>query len=148
MTTKIDPTKVPQRTLFDGNKMPAIGMGTFGSDKYGAEQVSAAVAGAIEVGYRLFDCAECYGNEDQIGQVFKNAFDKGVVKREELTITSKVWNDHHKQVVQACENSLKNLQLDYLDIYFVHWPFPNYHAPGCDGDSEIRIPSLLSSKNS
>lgn len=135
MTTTIDPTKVPQRTLFDGTKMPAIGMGTFGSDKYGADQVSAAVAGAIEVGYRLFDCAECYGNEDQIGRVFKNAFDKGIVKREELTITSKVWNDHHEQVIEACKNSLKNLQLDYIDIYFVHWPFPNYHAPGCDGDS-------------
>jgi len=133
----IDPKKVPQRTLYDGNQMPCIGMGTFGSDRFTAEQVSDAVAGAIEVGYRMFDCAAVYGNEDRIGKVFKNAFDKGIVKREELFITTKVWNNMHGKgdVLLSMAQSLKDLQLDYIDAFFVHWPFPNYHAPGCDGDA-------------
>jgi len=112
-------------------------MGTFGSDRFTPQQVSDAVYGAIKCGYRLFDCAAVYGNEDKIGQVFKRAFDEGIVKREELIITSKVWNDKHGDgdVLISCKKSLQDLQLDYLDLYFVHWPFPNYHAPGCDGDS-------------
>ena len=93
----IDPKKVPKRTLLNGQQIPCIGMGTFGSDRFTAEQISAAVAGAIRCGYRLFDCASVYGNEDQIGQVFAQAFQEGVVKREELFIASKVWNDMHWQ---------------------------------------------------
>ena len=133
----IDPKKVPQRNLYDGGKMPSVGMGTFGSDRFTAEEVSNAVAGAIEVGYRMFDCAAVYGNEDKIGEVFQNAFDKGIVKREELFITTKVWNDMHGQgdVLLSMAKSLKDLKLDYIDAFFVHWPFPNYHAPGCDGDA-------------
>jgi alcohol dehydrogenase (NADP+) len=134
---RIDPKKVPQRTLFDGTKIPCIGMGTFGSDRFNAEQVSNAVAGAIEVGYRMFDCAAVYGNEDLIGKVFENAFKKGVVRREELTITTKVWNDMHGRgdVLLSCAKSLRDLQLDYIDLFFVHWPFANYHEPGCSGDA-------------
>ncbi len=137
MTTFIDPKSVPQRKMYNGEYMPGIGMGTFGSDRFTPDQVSSAVAGAIEVGYRLFDCAACYGNEDQIGEVFKAAFDKGTVKRDELFITTKVWNDMHGQgdVLISCAKSLKDLKLDYIDLFFVHWPFPNYHAPGCDGDT-------------
>ena len=135
--TKIDPGKVPQRKLFTGALMPAVGMGTFGSDHVSAQEVSQAVAGAIEAGYRSFDCAACYGNEAQIGQVFADAFARGTVKREELFIASKVWNDMHGdgEVLIACARTLKDLKLDYLDMYYVHWPFPNYHAPGCDVDS-------------
>jgi alcohol dehydrogenase (NADP+) len=137
MTTFIDPKSVPQRKLYTGDTMPGIGMGTFGSDRFTPDQVSAAVAGAIESGYRLFDCAAVYGNEDQIGEVFKAAFDKGTVKREELFITTKVWNNMHGQgdVLVSCAKSLKDLRLDQIDLFFVHWPFANYHAPGCDGDS-------------
>ncbi|MDF2941892.1 MAG: Aldo/keto reductase [Herbinix sp.] len=137
MTTFIDPKSVPQRKLYTGDTMPGIGMGTFGSDRFTPEQVSAAVAGAIESGYRLFDCAAVYGNEDQIGKVFREAFDKGTVKREELFITTKVWNNMHGagDVLVSCAKSLKDLQLDYIDLFFVHWPFANYHAPGCSVDS-------------
>lgn len=133
----IDPKKVMQRTLFDGGKMPCVGMGTFGSDRFTPEQVSAAVFGAIRVGYRMFDCAAVYENEAMIGDVFQDAFDKGIVKREELFITTKVWNDMHGKgdVLISCAKSLKDLHLEYVDIFFVHWPFANYHAPGCDGDS-------------
>jgi alcohol dehydrogenase (NADP+) len=112
-------------------------MGTFGSDRFTPEQISNAVAGAIRCGYRMFDCASVYGNEDRIGEVFKAAFDEGVVKREELFITSKVWNDMHGKgdVLLSLAKTLRDLRLDYIDAYFVHWPFPNYHAPACDGDS-------------
>ena len=127
--------KAPTYKLNNGYEMPAIGLGTFGSDKYGPEIISEAVYGAVKSGYRLIDCAEVYGNEKEIGEVLSRLFADGIVTREELFITSKVWNDHHREVREACERSLKNLGLDYVDIYFIHWPFPNYHAPGCDGDA-------------
>lgn len=137
MTERIDPKLVPKRRLSTGEEIPCIGMGTFGSDRFTPAQVSAAVAGAIRCGYRLFDCAAVYGNEDQIGRVFAEAFEAGVVQREELFITSKVWNDMHGSgdVLLSLAKTLKDLQLDYIDAFFVHWPFPNYHAPGCDGDA-------------
>jgi alcohol dehydrogenase (NADP+) len=133
----IDPRKVPSLKLAGGGEIPAIGMGTFGSDRYGAEEVSSAVAGALGWGYRLFDCASVYGNEAQIGKVFDDAFKQGQVKREELFITSKVWNDMHGRgdVLLSLAKSLRDLRLDYVDAYFVHWPFPNYHAPQASGDS-------------
>ena len=134
---QIDPRLVPKRTLNNGEQIPCIGMGTFGSDHVSPEEVSAAVAGAIRCGYRLFDCASVYGNEDQIGPVLEDAMREGVVSREDLFIVSKVWNDMHGKgdVLLSCAQTLKDLRLDYLDAYFVHWPFANYHAPGCDGDS-------------
>ena len=135
MSQFIDPALVPKRTLANGETIPCIGMGTFGSDRFTPEQVAAAVGGAIRCGYRLFDCASVYGNEDLIGRVFAAAFADGVVKREELFITSKVWNDMHSRVRESLLKTLEDLQLEYVDAYFVHWPFPNYHAPGCDGDS-------------
>lgn len=128
-------TNVPTYTLNTGAIMPAVGLGTFGSDKYTPDQIASAVSGAIKSGYRMLDCASVYQNEDQIGRVLDGLFRDGTVKREDLFITSKVWNDQHREVRKACEKSLKDLGLSYVDLYFVHWPFPNYHAPGCDGDS-------------
>ncbi|MDD2213070.1 aldo/keto reductase [Oscillospiraceae bacterium HV4-5-C5C] len=127
--------RVWQRRLPDGGLIPAIGMGTFGSDKYGAQAVSDAVYGAVRCGYRLLDCAAVYQNEADIGRVLQRLFTEGVVSRQELFITSKVWNDRHHEVVAACRESLRDLQLQQLDLYFLHWPFPNYHAPHCDGDA-------------
>jgi diketogulonate reductase-like aldo/keto reductase len=132
---KINPDIVPQVTFYNGTKIPCIGMGTFGSDRFSSEQVSAAVAGAIRCGYRLFDCAACYGNEAQIGEVFAAAFSEGVVERKELTIMTKVWNDMHQKVEESCRKSIADLQCQYVDLLFIHWPFPNYHAPGCDVDA-------------
>lgn len=135
--TKIEQTKIPRRILYSGESIPAIGLGTFGSDKYGPEKISEAVYGGIRAGYRLIDCATVYQNEAQIGEVLERAITDGFVKREELFITSKVWNDMHGegQVLESCKKSLQDLKLSQIDLYFVHWPFPNYHAPGCDGDS-------------
>ena len=137
MIGKIDPQAVPKIRLATGQEIPCVGMGTFGSDHFNAEQISAAVSGAIRCGYRLFDCAAVYGNEAEIGEVFQRALDEGIVRREELFITSKVWNNMHGRgdVLLSAAQTLKDLRLDYIDAYFVHWPFANSHAPGCDGDS-------------
>ena len=131
----LDASKVPQITLHSGDKIPCIGMGTFGSDRVGPDEVAGAVAGAIRAGYRMFDCAACYGNEAQIGQVFQAAFDEGVVGRKGLYIMTKVWNDMHRDVEKACRKSIEDLRCGYVDMYFIHWPFPNYHAPHCDVDA-------------
>ena len=137
MIGRIDPQAVPKIRLATGQEIPCVGMGTFGSEHFNAEQISAAVAGAIRCGYRLFDCAAVYGNEAEIGEVFQRALDEGIVRREELFITSKVWNNMHGRgdVLLSAAQTLKDLRLDYIDVYFVHWPFANYHAPGCGGDS-------------
>ena len=132
----VDPNEVPARVLHTGAKIPAIGLGTFGSDRFSGEEVADAVVGAAAVGYRHFDCASVYGNENIIGQSFRRII-AGGLKREDLWVTSKLWNDRHGEdhVIPSCEQSLADLQLDYLDLYLVHWPFPNYHPPGCDVDS-------------
>lgn len=129
----VDPNLVPTQTLPTGATIPVIGLGTFGSDHVSAEQVAEAVIGAAEIGYRHFDCAAVYGNEHLIGQSLQTIMAGGVA-REELFVTSKLWNDKHDEadVVPAFRQSLENLQLDYLDLYLIHWPFPNWHAPGCD----------------
>jgi alcohol dehydrogenase (NADP+) len=129
----INPAAVPKRELNTGAGMPAIGLGTFGSDYVTPGQVAEAVRGAAVFGYRHFDCASVYGNEDAVGASLEQII-RGGVKREELWITSKLWNDKHSEenVIVSCRKSLADLRLDYLDLYLVHWPFPNFHPPGCD----------------
>jgi alcohol dehydrogenase (NADP+) len=124
----VDPATVPKRRLSSGALMPAIGLGTFGSDHVPPVEVAAALTGAFEAGYRHFDCAPVYGNETAIGHAL------GKLPRDEIWVTSKLWNDKHApaDVIPACEQSLTDLGVDYLDMYLVHWPFPNYHPPGCD----------------
>lgn len=133
--TFVNPEVVPKKKLYTGVEMPCMGLGTFGSDRVNAEEVAGAVAGAIRAGYRVIDCAACYGNEAQIGEVIQDAIKEGVVERKDLFIMSKVWNDMHRDVEAACRKSIADLKCDYLDMYFIHWPFPNYHAAGCDVDS-------------
>lgn len=143
MSDRIDPGMVPQITLSSGETIPSIGMGTFGSDRYMPDAVAGAVRGALRYGYRFFDCASVYGNEEVIGESFEAAIKADEARREELFITSKVWNDRHGRgdVLCSLAQTLKDLRLDYVDCYFMHWPFPNYHAPGCDGDT--RNPNSL-----
>ena len=133
----IDPSKVPSKELYTGARIPAIGLGTFGSDSVTHKEVASSVREALSIGYRHLDCASVYGNEAEIGEVLTEAFDSGVIKREDIWITSKVWNDKHGEgdVLLSCAQTLKDLGLDYLDLYLVHWPFPNYHPPGCNIDS-------------
>ena len=129
----VDPHSVPTRTLRTGATMPAIGVGTFGSDHVDHATVARSVEAALALGYRHIDCASVYGNEPEIGAVLQRAMTAGL-SREELWISSKVWNDQHGDVVAACEKSLADLGLDHLDNYLVHWPFPNFHPPHCDVD--------------
>ncbi len=131
-----DPKLVPQRVLRSGAKMPAIGYGTFGSDYASAERIAQCVVDCARMGYRHFDCASVYGNEAEIGGAFEKIM-KGGVGREELFVTSKVWNDMHspEDVAKSCRKTLKDLRLDYLDMYLVHWPFPNFHPPKCSVES-------------
>ena len=89
----VDPALVPQRILYTGARMPAIGLGTFGSDHVSAAEVAGAVEGAAVAGYRHFDCASVYGNEHEIGYALQNVL-RGF-RREQLWITSKLWNDKH-----------------------------------------------------
>ncbi|MFP4621587.1 MAG: aldo/keto reductase, partial [Bacteroidales bacterium] len=118
-------------------EIPAIGMGTFASENYTAEEVAGAVEEAIKMGYRHIDCAAVYGNEKEIGEVLNYLFKEGVVERKDLWITSKLWNDKHAEedVIPACKQSIEDLQVGYLDLYLTHWPFPNAHPPGADIES-------------
>lgn len=133
---EVNPSLVPFRTLRTGDRMPAIGLGTFGSDAVSHEAIAEAVIGAAAVGYRHFDCASVYGNELLIGRSLQTIMESGV-DREDLWITSKLWNDMHGKgdVLTSCQQSLEDLGLDYLDLYLVHWPFPNFHPPKCDVSS-------------
>ena len=133
---RIDPDLVPYSTLYTGAKIPAVGLGTYGSDRFTADEIAEAVLGAAKIGYRHFDCAAVYGNEKEIGVSFQKIMSSGI-QREELWITSKLWNDKHAEedVIPACQQTLEDLRLEYLDLYLIHWPFPNHHDPGVDVNS-------------
>jgi alcohol dehydrogenase (NADP+) len=124
----VDPERVPKRRLASGALMPAVGLGTFGSDHVPPAEVAGAVLDAFDAGYRHFDCAAVYGNEHEIGRSLAR------LPRDEVWVTSKLWNDKHApaDVLAACKQSLTDLDVDYLDMYLVHWPFPNCHPPRAD----------------
>jgi len=102
--------------------IPQLGLGTWRSVP---DKLVAAVEYALKVGYKHVDCAHCYGNEKEVGQALTKCFNDGVAKREDVFITSKLWNtDHHPDDVAAgVEETLQNLNLQYLDLYLMHWPY-------------------------
>ncbi|KAK8808467.1 hypothetical protein WA158_008368 [Blastocystis sp. Blastoise] len=113
---------VPYIKLSSGYEIPSYGLGTYLSEP---NKVHDAVIEAIKLGYRHFDCAAVYGNEVELGSAIKEAIECGLIKREDVFITTKLWcNDFAPEhVSKAFAQSKKNLQLDYIDLYLVHWPF-------------------------
>jgi alcohol dehydrogenase (NADP+) len=117
----------PLLTLRDGGTLPALGVGTW---RLESAAVGAVVGTALELGYRHIDAAAIYGNEAAIGAVLAPRLGSGVLAREQLWITSKLWNDCHgpDRVRPALERTLRDLGLDWLDLYLIHWPVA--HRPG------------------
>nr|XP_022301255.1 aldose reductase-related protein 2-like [Crassostrea virginica] len=126
-------------TLNNGRIMPSVGLGTWQSPK---EEVRTAVRTALEAGYRHIDTAYNYKNEDAIGEVLQEFLKSGKVKREELFIVTKLPMIHMepKLVKHSIDISLKNLQLDYLDLYLIHFPIPLEYA----GNDENTFPQTES----
>jgi alcohol dehydrogenase (NADP+) len=134
LKNRVNPSDVPKIMLNNGECMPCIGFGTFGSDHVDGKGVGQVMQMALQLGYRQLDCARAYRNEPEIGEALMEVYRSGLLRREDLRITSKVWNDRHKEgeILISCAETLRDLRTDYLDLYLVHWPFPNSHAPGCD----------------
>ena len=127
MNPDVPPSLDPQLRLASGASLSALGLGTW---KAAPGQVGTAVGAAVRLGYRHIDCASIYGNEAEIGAALAGSLAEGLVRRDELWITSKLWNDCHapEQVRPALERTLADLQLDHLDLYLIHWPVVHRHG--------------------
>lgn len=127
-------------TLSSGYKLPVIGLGVWRME---GRAVRELLLFAISIGYRHFDCAADYKNESEVGQALAEVFQSGLVKREEVFITSKLWNSDHGHVLEACKDSLSKLQLDYLDLYLVHFPVATRHTGVGTTDSALAEDGVL-----
>ncbi|CAD24968.1 ALDOSE REDUCTASE [Encephalitozoon cuniculi GB-M1] len=118
--------------LNNGKEIPTVGLGTWGMEDEAV--LEGAIRNALSLGYRHIDTAFIYGNEKMIGNILKKLFDEGVVQRKDLFITSKLWNTFHGCPEDGLRRSLNDLQMDYVDLYLIHWPVTFDPAP--DGTVE------------
>ncbi|MCA9414470.1 MAG: aldo/keto reductase, partial [Candidatus Omnitrophica bacterium] len=114
--------------LTSGRQLPTVGLGLW---KIGRQSAADVVEQAIEIGYRHLDSACDYANEAEVGEGIKRSLDSGAVKREDLWVTSKLWNTYHRaeHVRPALERTLSDLKLDYLDLYLIHFPIAQKFVP-------------------
>lgn len=140
-------------TLNNGTKMPLVGLGCW---KIPNEVCATQVYEAIKLGYRLFDGAEDYGNEKEVGEGIQRAIKEGIVKREDLYVVSKLWNSFHhpKNVRAALKRTLDDLKLDYLDLFYIHFPialkfvpFEEKYPPGLYTSAEDEKAGFISEEN-
>ena len=126
--------------LNNGRQMPALGFGTLVP---GFDDTKRATRAALIAGFRQFDCAERYRNEEAVGEAFQSVLQEGKIRREDLFIATKLWNNNHRpdRVEPAFEASLKRLKIDYLDLYLIHTPFA--FKPGDDQDPRDENGNLL-----
>jgi 2,5-diketo-D-gluconate reductase A len=119
MTTRTDTTSVPSLELSDGNPIPQLGFGVF---QVPPQDTAEAVVHALNTGYRLIDTAAAYGNEPGV----RKAIERSDLGREDVFITTKVWNNDHGRgtALRAFARSLERLGGDYVDLYLIHWPAP------------------------
>uniref|UniRef100_A0A4X2MCP8 NADP-dependent oxidoreductase domain-containing protein n=2 Tax=Vombatus ursinus TaxID=29139 RepID=A0A4X2MCP8_VOMUR len=117
-------SKSPRVTMNDGNTIPVLGFGTYAPKSVPKSESEMATKVAIEVGFRHIDGAFLYENEKEVGRAIRAKIADGTVTREEIFYTGKLWSTHHRPelVRPALEETLKNLQLDYIDLYIIHWP--------------------------
>ena len=126
--TIASPDPVPTQLLNTGSRLPLVGLGLW---KVAPEDAADTVVRAIRAGYRHLDSACDYGNEREVGEGIRRAIDEGLCTREELWVTSKLWNTFHakEHVRPALERTLEDLGLDHLDLYLVHFPIALAHVP-------------------
>ncbi len=139
-------------TLSTGDKLPSVGLGFW---KVESSEAPALIQSAVDAGYRHFDCACDYGNEDAVGEGLQQVFQLGAVSRSDVWLTSKLWNTYHaaEHVRPALERTLRDLRVDTLDLYLIHFPiaqqfvpFETRYPPGWFTDPDTAEPKMESAK--
>ncbi|XP_021842067.2 NADPH-dependent aldo-keto reductase, chloroplastic [Spinacia oleracea] len=134
-----------QARLNTGNVVPLFGLGTY-SSSCDSETTQEAIHMALKMGYRHFDTAKIYGSEPALGKALTEAISDGVVDREDIFVTSKLWSSDHDDPVSALHQSLRNLKMEYVDLYLVHWPirfksWAEYPVPNEEDFEELDMES-------